>query len=63
MTSHDGEFVDRSCDILKNISRFVTRCSVCGKRNVELINEERKEAWLKCDCGHVIHVYDRNSWN
>ena len=63
MTSRDGEFVDRCNDILKNLSRYVTTCRICGKHHVDWINEERKEAWLRCDCGHIIHVFDRNVWH
>jgi translation initiation factor 2 beta subunit (eIF-2beta)/eIF-5 len=49
--------------ILSSLSRYVTRCLVCGTYRDERVKEERNVVWIGCSCGHVFPAKNCNTWH
>lgn len=49
--------------ILGSLSRYVTRCLVCGACRDEWVKEERNVVWIGCSCGHVFSAKNCNIWH
>lgn len=50
-------------DPLGAMSRFNTRCTVCGTWLVASVEEELPDAWVVCPrCNHALHVVNLIIW-